>query len=53
MVHLVEHCSANGEAMVLNPFEVPKFLFLGQFASDSINYNHHCDDYIFISVKIV
>ena len=27
MVHLVEQCSANGVAMVSNPFEVLKFLF--------------------------
>ena len=31
---LVEHCSANTEAMGLNPVEDPKFLFLGQFAID-------------------
>ena len=27
IAHLVEHCSANGEAMVSNPFQVPKLLF--------------------------
>ena len=31
---LVEHCSANTEAMGLNPVEDLKFLFLGQFAID-------------------
>ena len=27
IAHLVEHCSANGEAMVSDPFEVLKLLF--------------------------
>jgi len=34
IAQLVEHRSANTEAVGLNPVEVPKFFFSGQFAID-------------------
>ena len=44
IAQLVEHCSANTEAMGSNPVKVPKF-FSGLFA---LNCNYHCDGHIFI-----
>ena len=32
IAQLVEHCSANTEAMGSNPIEVPTFFFSGKFA---------------------
>ena len=44
IAQLVEHCSANAEAMGSNPVE-----FSGLIC-DCLNCYHNCDDYIFISV---
>ena len=48
MAQLVEHCSANAEAMGLNPVEALK-TFLG-LNLRLLNRNHDCDDHIFISL---
>ena len=44
IARLVEHCSANAEAMISNPVEALKTLIC-----DCLNRNHNCDDHIFIS----
>ena len=46
IAQMVEHCSANAEAIGSNPVEVPKTLF--GFIGNSLNCNNHCDDHIFI-----
>ena len=47
LAQLVEHCSANAEAVGLNPVEALK-TFLG-LNCDCLNHNHNCDDHTFIS----
>ena len=44
---MVEHYSANAEAIGSNPVEVPKFIS-GLFAIAKIACNYHCDDHVFI-----
>ena len=46
IAQMVEHCSANAEAMGSNPVEVPKNFF--GFICNSLNCNNHCDDHICI-----
>ena len=46
IAQMVEHCSANAEAMGSNPVEVPKIFF--GFICNSLNCNNHFDDHIFI-----
>ena len=48
IAQLVEHCSANAEAMGSNPVEVLKTFF--GLNCDYLNHNHKCDDYTFISI---
>ena len=47
IAQLVEHCSANAEAMGSNPVEAPKTFFRLNY--DCLNRNHNCDDHLFIS----
>ena len=47
IAHLVEHCSANAEAMGSNPVKAAKNFFSGYFAIALIVI--HCDGHIFIS----
>ena len=46
IAQMVEHCSANAEAMCVQD---PKF-FAGLLAK-KLNYNYHCYDHIFILKK--
>ena len=46
IAQLVEHCSANAEAMGLNPDEAPKNYFGGYFAIAQLRFN--CDGHTFI-----
>ena len=46
IAQLVEHCSANAEAMGSNPVEVPKFFFT--LICNCLNYNYHCDDHMYV-----
>ena len=46
IAQMVEHCSANAEAIGSNPVEVPKTFF--GFICNSLNCNNHYDDHIFI-----
>ena len=48
IAQLVEHCSANAEAMGPNPIEAPKIFFSGLIL-DCLNCDYNCDDHIFIS----
>ena len=48
IAQLVEHCSANAEAMGSNPVEAPKAFF--QFKCSYLNRNHNWDDHTFISL---
>ena len=47
IAQLVEHCSANAEAMGSNPVEAPKTFF--GFNCDCFNRKLNCDDHTFIS----
>ena len=47
MAQLVEHCSANAEAMGSNPVEAPKTFF--GLNCDYLNRKLNCDDHTFIS----
>ena len=47
VAQLVEHCSANAEAMGPNPVEDPKTFF--GLNCDCLNRKRNCDDYTFIS----
>ena len=47
IAQLVEHCSANAEAMGSNPVEGPKTFF--GLHCDCLNRNHNCNDHTFIS----
>ena len=47
IAQLVEHGSANVEAMGLNPVEAPKTFF--GLNCDCLNGNHNCGDHTFIS----
>ena len=52
MAQLVEHCSANTEAMGSNPVEALKNFFPGlnlQLLSLHVNCDYSCDDHISIS----
>ena len=51
IAQLVEHCSANAEAMGLSPVEARKH-FSGLIC-DCLNRNHDCDYHIFISSPII
>ena len=51
VAQLIEHCSANEEGMGSNPVEVPNFFF-GLICNCS-KCNYHCDDHIFIEIKVV
>ena len=44
IAQMVEHFSANEEAMCSNPVEVPKNFF--GFICICLNCNQHCDDHI-------
>ena len=44
---MVEHCSANAEAMGSNPVEIPNFFF--GFICNCLNCNYPREDHIFIS----
>ena len=46
IAQLVEHCSANAEAMGSNPVEVPKFFFT--LICNCLNYSYHCDDHMYV-----
>ena len=46
VAQLVEHGSANAEAMGSNPVEVPNFVF--GLIDNCLNCNYHCNDHIFI-----
>ena len=49
IAHVVEHRSANVEAICSNSVEVPKFFFFpGEFAIQCLNCHYHCDDHIVI-----
>ena len=43
---MVEHCSANAEAMGSNPIEVSQIFF--RLICNCLNCNYHGDDHIFI-----
>ena len=47
IAQLVEHCSANTEAMSSNPNEVLKIFFFSLICN-CLNCNYHCDDHTFI-----
>ena len=47
IAQLVEHCSANTEAMGSNPVEAPKTFF--GLNCDCLNRKHNCDGHTFIS----
>ena len=51
IVQLVEHCSANAEAMGSNPVEAPK-TFFGFNLRLLKSQIRNCDDHIFISITI-
>ena len=40
----LERCSANAEAMGLNPVE-PEIVF--ELICNCLNFNYHCDDHVF------
>ena len=48
---MVEHCSANAEAMGLNPIEVLKCFFV--FICNCLNCNYHCDGHILFTASIL
>ena len=50
IAQLLEHCSANTEAMGSNPVEAPKTFF--GLNCDCLNRNHKCDDHTFISLSL-
>ena len=43
---MVEHCSANAEAMGSSPVEFPQIFF--GFMCNCSSCDHHCNDHIFI-----
>ena len=43
---MVEHCSANAEAMGSSPVEFPQIFF--GFICNCSSCDHHCNDHIFI-----
>ena len=43
---MVEHCSANAEAMGSSPVEFPQNFF--GFICNCLSCNNHCNDHIFI-----
>ena len=47
LAQLVQHCSANAEAMGSNPVEAPKTFF--GLNCDCLNRKHNCDDHTFSS----
>ena len=50
IAQLVEHCSANAEAMGSNPVEAPKTFF--GLNCDCLNRKHNYDDHTFISKMV-
>ena len=48
---LVEHGSANAEAMGSNPVEAPKTFF--RLNCDCLNRKHNCDDHTFSSLHLL
>ena len=48
IAQLVEHCSANAEAMGSNPVKASKTFF--GLNCDCLNHKHSCNDHTFISV---
>ena len=45
-IYMVEHCSANAEAMGSSPVEFPQIFF--GFICNCSSCDHHCNDHIFI-----
>ena len=52
IAQMVQHCSANAEAMSSNPVEVPFFYYYYFFICNCLNCNYHCDPTIIYSFEI-
>ena len=53
IAQLVEHCSANAEAMGSNPVEALKIFFFGLKIRNCLNCDYNCDGQIFISLLLL
>ena len=51
IAQLVEHCSANTEAIGSNPVEAPKFFFYFGLLRNCLNCGCNCEGHIFVSFE--